>query len=199
MGGSNMQGNDFRVQDAEYRNGSIWMSQTIGCNPGGGTVNCVRWAEIDPTGPSVVQAGTISSDNVYRQFSDLGVNDCNDVVMGYTISSATSFPSVTYSYRLGSTTAGTMAAEGGILRAGELFTSFDSVPFRWGDYTGGTSDPDGSRLWYTGEYSRDQASASRWATNTTEFMTTCAATGGDSIFSDGFESGDTTAWTASVQ
>ncbi len=43
-GGSNLQGNDWRGLDTEYRNGNIWITNTIACNPGSGTVNCVRWA-----------------------------------------------------------------------------------------------------------------------------------------------------------
>ena len=43
-----IQANDWRGLDTEYRNGFIWMTNTISCNPGGGSVNCTRWAQIDP-------------------------------------------------------------------------------------------------------------------------------------------------------
>ena len=39
-----LQANDWRGLDTEYRNGSIWMTNTIACNPVGGAVDCVRWA-----------------------------------------------------------------------------------------------------------------------------------------------------------
>lgn len=68
QGGFDLQGNDFRGLDTEYRNGFLWTTQTISCNPGGGTVNCVRWAQVDPTGPSVVQAGVFGSPGEWRFF-----------------------------------------------------------------------------------------------------------------------------------
>ena len=44
-----------------------------------------------------------------------------------------------------------------------VYTAYDSVPRRWGDYTGMALDPDGTTFWYVGEYSRSQATA-RWST-----------------------------------
>ena len=38
-GGANLQANDWRVLDCEYRNGDVWMTQNISCNPGMGTVD----------------------------------------------------------------------------------------------------------------------------------------------------------------
>ena len=57
-GGSTIQGNDYRPQDFEYRNGYAWSVSTIACNPGGGTVNCIRWAKINPATATVVDAWT---------------------------------------------------------------------------------------------------------------------------------------------
>ncbi|HUM70628.1 MAG TPA: hypothetical protein PLK31_17485, partial [Chloroflexota bacterium] len=42
-GGSSIQANDFRMREFEYRNGYGWIADSIACNPGGGTVDCVRW------------------------------------------------------------------------------------------------------------------------------------------------------------
>ena len=42
-------------------------------------------------------------------------------------------------------------------------THSDSIPHRWGDYTGMAMDPDGKSFWYLGEYTRNQATA-RWST-----------------------------------
>ncbi|HZD53634.1 MAG TPA: hypothetical protein VE175_11350 [Woeseiaceae bacterium] len=43
-----LEGNDYRGQETEYRNGFLWTTQTISCNPGRGTRDCIRWAQIDP-------------------------------------------------------------------------------------------------------------------------------------------------------
>ena len=48
QGGSTVQGNDYRPQDFEYRDGYAWSVSTISCNPGGGTVNCLRWVKVNP-------------------------------------------------------------------------------------------------------------------------------------------------------
>jgi len=152
----NLDPGDWRVLDAEYRNGYIWMANTIACNPGGGTVDCLRWAQVDPTGPSVVDAGVFGSSGEYRFHPDLAADDCDNMAIGYTKSSSGSFPSVWVTGREATDTPGTLQAEV-LLKPGERdYDSFQSGSFhRWGDYTGMTIDPDGVTFWYLGEYSKD--------------------------------------------
>lgn len=157
--GGTITANDYRPLDFEYRNGFAWTTATVGCNPGGGTVDCVRWAQIDVTttlgavGPE--GAGVFSSDGDYRIFPDLAVNDCNDMAVGYTKTNSGMFPSVWYSGRESGVDApGTLQAEAE-LKAGEItYTAFAGAPHRWGDYTGMTIGPDGQTFWYLGEYSK---------------------------------------------
>jgi hypothetical protein len=158
-----LQANDWRVQDAEYRNGYIWMSHTLACNPGGGTVDCIRWAQINPTGPSVVNAGVLGSSGEYRIFPDVAVNDCNDMAIGYTKTSADTYPSVYISGRESGDAPGTLQAES-LVKAGEVtYTSFEFFgAYRWGDYSGMTIDPDGQTFWYLGEYSKNTGAGTRW-------------------------------------
>ena len=154
--GDLLQSNDWRVQDAEYRNGKIWMSNTISCNPGSGTVNCIRWAQIDPTGPSIVDAGVFASNGDYRTFPDVAANDCDDMAIGYTKTSSSIFPAVYVNGRESGDMPGTLQAEV-LMKAGERpYDSFQRPgPHRWGDYSGMTIDPDGQTFWYLGEYSKD--------------------------------------------
>jgi hypothetical protein len=176
-GGSTIQGNDWRPQDFEYRNGFAWTTMTIGCNPGGGTVNCIRWAQIDPATAAVVDAGVYSSSGIYRFFADLAVNHCDDMAVGYTKSSTSTFPSIWYTGREHSDAPGTLEAEA-LLKAGELaYTAFDTPPRRWGDYTEMTIDPNGETFWYLGEYSKDTGTTSgRWGTYIGSFeYTSCDA------------------------
>jgi subtilisin-like proprotein convertase family protein len=164
-GGSNIQGNDNRLLDVEYWAGRMWTTHSIGCNPGGGTVNCIRWYEINISSgtPSLVQQGTLATAGQYRSFPDLGVNACGDMLVGYTKTSSTTFPSVYVAGREASDPLGTLKDET-LVHAGEAFyTAYDSAPRRWGDYTGMALDPDGRTFWYLGEYSREQATA-RWST-----------------------------------
>ncbi len=165
-GGSPIQANDWRMRGFEYRNGSGWITDSISCNPGGGTVDCVRWDEIDLSGtPSLVQAGVLASTGEYRTFGDLAVNQCEDMALGYTKSSSSMFPSVWYTGRESGDPAGVLQAEAQ-LKAGEIaYIAFDGTPYRWGDYTGMTIDPDGQTFWYLGEYSKNTGTSNgRWGT-----------------------------------
>lgn len=188
--GGDLQGNDWRVLDAEYRNGSIWMAHTIACNPGSGTVNCVRWAEIDinnGNGPIVEQAGVIAINGEYLSFPDVAVNGCNDMTIGFSRTSPSIFPGVAFTGRLGTDPLNQVNPVQ-IQKAGEVtYRSFEgSPPRRWGDYSEAASDPDGVRTWFMGVYAADNIPGStNWVTNIGEFTTSCGLT--DLIFADGFE------------
>lgn len=165
QGGANLQANDFRPQDFEYRDGFGWSIQTISCNPGGGTVNCVRWAKINLANATVADAGVYASPGEYRFFGDLAVNACGDMALGYTKSSPSMFPGVWTAGRESADAPGTLQAESQ-LKAGEVtYIAFDSTPRRWGDYTEMTIAPDGQTFWYLGEYSKNTGTNSgRWGT-----------------------------------
>ena len=150
-GGGNIQTNDNRPLDFEYRNGSGYFTNQVSCNPGAGTVNCIQWAEVDLAGTTVVQAGVFSSNGDYRYYPDLAVNHCGDVAVGYSRSNATSFPGVWMTGRETDDPLGTMQAEV-MLRNGD--TTMNS-PSRWGDYTGMTISPDGLTFYYLGEYAKN--------------------------------------------
>lgn len=160
-----LQANDYRAQDFEYRNGYAWTAMVIACNPGSGTVNCVRWAQIDPTNATVVDAGVYASNGEYRTFADLAVNHCDDMGIGYTKSSTSIYPSIWYTGRESGDPAGTLQSEN-LLKSGTVpYTAFDGSPHRWGDYTEMTIDPDGLTFWYVGEYSKNTGTTQgRWAT-----------------------------------
>ena len=157
--------NDDRMLDAEYWGGRIWGNHTIGCNPGSGTVNCIRWYEINISSgtPSLVQQGTFSTVGEYRSFPDLAVNACGDMLVGYTKTSSSIYPGVYVAGREVADAAGTLKSETTLHAGEDYYTAYDSSPRRWGDYTGMTIDPDGKTFWYLGEYSRNQPTA-RWST-----------------------------------
>lgn len=176
-----LQGNDWRGLDTEYRNGEIWMSNTISCNPGTGTVNCIRWARIDPTGPTILDSGVYATNGHYRTFPDVAVNHCGDMAIGYTKSSTAMYPSVWMTGRESGDAPGTLQADTEV-KAGEIsYTAFDAAPHRWGDYTGMTIDPDGQTFWYLGEYSKNTGNPDgRWGTYIGSFS--YAACGGSTAF-----------------
>lgn len=148
MGGSGITGNDPRPLDFEYRNGSAWTAMTVSCNPGGGTVNGIQWAEIDLATQTVAQTDVFCSNGEFRYFPDFAVDACDNGVVGYTRSSASSWPSV---YAAGPVIAGANPGET-LVKAGE--EAHYTYSNRWGDYTGMTIDPDGVTFWYLGEYAK---------------------------------------------
>jgi hypothetical protein len=171
-------GNDFRGQETEYRNGYLWTTQTISCNPGKGSRNCVRWAQIDPTQVTpapdqtafplaagtngVIQAGVFGSDWDYRSFPSIAANACNDMAVGYSYSKApanssgTWYPSIYVTGRQSSDALGQVGGERLLKKGDGAYSSFQdnggTAPERWGDYTGMTLDPNGSTFWYAGQY-----------------------------------------------
>ncbi len=160
-----LQANDWRPHDFEYRDGYGWMAYTFACNPGSGTVNCVRWAKIDVATAAIADAGVLASNGQHRRFPNLAVNNCGDMIVGYTKTGGSLFPGVFAAGRLASDPPGTLGAEVQV-KPGELsYTAFDGSPHRWGDYTGLTIDPDGQTFWYLGEYSGVTGDPNgRWAT-----------------------------------
>jgi len=160
-----LQANDFRPHDFEYRNGYAWMVTTISCNPGGGTVNCLRWAKINPVTAAVADAGVLSSSGQHRIFGNLAVNSCGDMVVGYTKTGSSMFPGVFAAGREDGDPAGTLQPEVQLQAGTITYTAFDGSPHRWGDYTGMTIDPNGQTFWYLGEYSKNTGTSNgRWAT-----------------------------------
>ncbi|MCP5098496.1 MAG: hypothetical protein GY943_23345 [Chloroflexi bacterium] len=165
LGGSSITGNDDRLLDVKYWDGNLYATHHIGCNPGGGTVNCVRWYIINANGasPSLVDQGTFSSNGEHRSFPAIAPNACGDLMVGYTKMSSSEYPSVYVAGREAGDPSGQLKNET-LVHAGEdYYTAYDSAPRRWGDYTGMGIDPDGITFWYVGEYSRNQATA-RWST-----------------------------------
>ena len=169
-------GNDFRGQETKVHDGYLWTTQTISCNPGKGTRNCVRWAQIDPTQvmpapdqtafpldastDGVVQAGVFGSDWGYRSFPSLAVNTCGDMAVGYSFSAApgrsggTWYPSIYVAGRKAGDPPGTIGGERLLKKALIDYTSFQNsggaAASRWGDYTG--MQTYGDEFWYIGEY-----------------------------------------------
>lgn len=184
-----IQANDWRVQDAEYRNGRIWTTHTLSCNVGAGPTNCVRWAEIDPLGtPSVVQAGVVSLFGQSLSFGNIAVNERGDAVLGFTATGPTRLPAVYLTGRLATDPPGVMR-EAIRIKAGEVpYLAFDGSPARWGDYSEATTDPDGRSFWYLGEFAKDTSNVSAdWGTQLAQVV----FVGADLLLSSGFEPGET--------
>ena len=181
-------GNDWRGQETEYRDGMLWTTQTVSCDPGTGVVNCVRWAQIDPAqvtpGSStdgVLNAGVFSAeDGNSRWFPSIAVDACGNMAIGYSISGPEIFPSVAVNGRKFNDRYGEVRNEKVTVNGNEPYRSFQNpaAPNRWGDYTGMTIDPDGGRFWYVGQYAGETDNVfANWRTYVSELKLGCDGNG----------------------
>ncbi len=115
-----------------------------------------------------------------------------NVALGYSktdVGGSPVFPSIGITGRLQADPSGTMGPENDVVLGGGPSSSG-----RWGDYAAMSIDPeDDCTFWFTNEYIPGGGS---WGTRITSFVFEECLTG--EIFIDGFESGDTNAWSNAV-
>ncbi len=158
----------------------------------------VRWFELRKTGGpwSLFQEGTISVPGENRWMAGTSMDVNGNIVAAYVhaaraAASSDIFPSHEYSGRLAADPTGTMPrGENNLVVGGGSNSSF-----RYGDYSDVSVDPvDGCTFWWTGEYNP----SSQWATRISALKFDACAPVDPTIFVDGFESGDTSAWSTTV-
>ena len=94
-----------------------------------------------------------------------------DIVMGYSVSSSSIFPSIRFTARLPTDPLGTMGTESSIYGG---MGSQNANLNRWGDYSSLSVDPtDDCSMWYTTEYLQTTGSFN-WSTRVGHFkLTNC--------------------------
>jgi hypothetical protein len=154
----------------------------------------IHWFELrDPFGTPFMQQDSVfdPDDGESRWMGSIAMDKNGNIALGYSVSSLTTHPSVRYTGRLATDPLGTMRAEQ------EAFDGAGSQTgtSRWGDYSSMNVDPvDDLTFWYTQEY-YETTSSRAWDTGIVSFAFEAA----EVIFSDGFESGDTTSWSSTTQ
>jgi carboxypeptidase family protein len=138
-----------------------------------------RWYEVrDPGGlPAIAQQSTFAPSgptDLYRFVGSIAMDRLGNMAIGYSTSSATSFPSIAYSGRLTSDPVNTLAQGETVLIAGggpQHGEAFAPQTGRWGDYTTLTVDPvDDCTFWYTDEYYGNPAGpTANWQTRVGSF------------------------------
>jgi len=116
-----------------------------------GTPTGVRWYEIqDPGGtPILFQQGTYAPDASYRWMGSIAMDQMGDIAVGYSVSSASTYPAIRYTGRLQSDPLNTMETETSIIEG----TGSEVGSNRWGDYSAMSVDPvDDCTFWFTSEY-----------------------------------------------
>ncbi len=131
-------------------------------------VDGVRWYELrsPSTTPTVFQQGTFSPDSNNRWMGSIAMDKVGNMALGYSVSSGSVFPTVTYTGRAASDPPGTMSAEAVLQNGtGSQTRSLN----RWGDYSAMVIDPvDQCTFWYTTEYLK-QNGTFNWSTRIGSF------------------------------
>jgi hypothetical protein len=148
-----------------YRNLGAYEAMVVNHTVNVGGVNGVRWYEIrDPNAasPTVFQQGTYSPDATFRWMGSIAMDHMGNIAVGYSTSSSTVYPSISYAGRLVTDPLGQLAQGEATLIAGT--GSQIDTGARWGDYSDMTVDPvDDCTFWFTTEYIRDTGQRS-WRT-----------------------------------
>jgi subtilase family serine protease len=136
----------------------------------GGDHAGIRWYEVrDPGGtPFIHQQGTYAPDALHRWMGSAAMDGAGDLAIGFSVSSATTFPSIRYAGRLVDDPLGTLPQGETTLMSGSG-SQTDSTG-RWGDYSALSVDPtDNCTFWYTQEY-YSATSAIDWRTRIGSFQ-----------------------------
>ena len=125
----------------------------------------VRWYELRNSGGgwNIFQQGTFSPDSHHRWMGSIAMNGLGDIALGYSVSSATLYPSIGVTGRLDGDAASQMTQGELSLMNGTGYQSHGSG--RWGDYSTMSVDPtDDCTFWYTQEYYAATPLAAGWRT-----------------------------------
>jgi centrosomal CEP192-like protein len=143
----------------------------------------IRWYEIqDPNGtPTVFQQGTFAPDASTRWMGSVAMDQSGNIGLGYSVSSASVFPSVFFTGRVPGDPLGSMETEQLVVNGSGSQTGGLS---RWGDYSAMTIDPaDDCTFWYTQEYMKANGSFN-WNTRIANFkFANCGGGGGGPVVS----------------
>jgi hypothetical protein len=126
----------------------------------------VRWYELQNKGAgfALYQQGTYAPDSSYRWMGSIAQDKNGDIALGYSVSSGSMYPAISYAGRVPGDPAGTMESENRIFQGGGSQTSYT----RWGDYSSMAIDPtDDCTFWYANEYQPVNGNA--WATRIASF------------------------------
>jgi hypothetical protein len=179
-----------------YRNFGSYESLVVDHTVTAGSSVGMRWYEIrSPSGtPTLYQEGTYAPDASYRWMGSIAEDHLGNMAMGFSLSSSTLHPGISFTGRLANDALGTMPQGETSLIVGNGSQTGNNLN-RWGDYSSMAVDPtDDCTFWYTNEYIPSDGSFN-WKTRIGSFaFPSCLGT--QLIQNGGFESG-TANWTQS--
>ncbi len=119
-----------------------------------GASAAMRWYEFrspiaSPTALALYQSGTYAPDASWRFMGSLAMDKVGNILLGYSTSSTTVYPSINFAGRASADPLGTLGAEGTILTG---TGSQQGTSHRWGDYSNMAIDNDGCTFWYVNQF-----------------------------------------------
>lgn len=174
---------DRLLQKAQYRKigsaESLWVVHSVADGPPITRV-MQEWAQIDVTGGTIsttpVQIQTYApADTLYRWMGSLAVDNAGNMALGYSTSSAATFPGIAYSGRLATDPLSTLPQSETIMTAGggsQIFLCGGVPCHHWGASSSMSVDPsDDCTFWYTNQYydSGANGSTGNWQTRIGSF------------------------------
>jgi len=157
--------------DAIARDDYVWFTESrrVDATDCGGNAR-VLWLKFHKSG-TFADGGVIEdATGKWFMYPTIAVNRFQDVLVGFTETSASEYASAAYAYRAGTDPAGTMR-DARVYKPGEGHFYLPIAPgvSRWGDYSRTVVDPsDDTTLWTIQEYARPQvgtgAGSGRWGT-----------------------------------
>jgi hypothetical protein len=115
-----------------------------------------RWYEfrapenaVPVTSLTVYQSGTFAPDSNYRWMGSVAQDKANDILLGYSVSNSSMYPSILIAGRQKSDPLGKLGPE--VVMVNGLGSQLDTGG-RWGDYSAMRIDQDGCTFWYTTQF-----------------------------------------------
>ncbi len=150
-GGADVSTVDFRVMDASWFEGLLWMGLNDKCRPSGDTADrsCIRLIQIDTPVQTVTQDFDHSASGQHFFFPSLGIDNQGDLIVFYGYSSSSIHPSIAVTGQSVNDPFGSLAPA--------VTVKLGNVPGgeegRYGDYFGAAADPsDPTVIWGAGQY-----------------------------------------------
>lgn len=153
-----------RLMNLDFNDGSLWTAHATRYNWEDTTdedVTAIRWYEIDPTTPEVLQSGTYGEPGTSYFLPHINSNGDRTLVT-YNVSGPKRFPSIEVAGRTSDSTQGQMEAatviqegESSMIHPTKFGRRGEEDAVWWGDYMGISVHPTTGRFWVTGQYSPD--------------------------------------------
>jgi hypothetical protein len=150
---------DTRLMNLAYdsTDGTLWAAHTTASGD-------VRWYEIDPTGPTLVQGGAYGRPNQSTFLPTVESNGDSAVIV-HNVSAETEYTGVEVAGRTDSFDTGQLE-DSDVIKEGEVGYNYDDTRgavgpggeetvLRWGDYNGAAVDPKDGSYWVIGQYAKD--------------------------------------------